>query len=195
MGISIAIHMMKEAPNESAPENVSPPLNCDDCGQSFKTAQGLAGHRRLAHSTSTRSELESKQGELVQRETSAKRREVEAARQLEAVHRQELNLAGRERAIQQLESVTEEARVGGIVVREVAGLPEVTSETILRVEGTDYRVEGGRLVHLYWPEGEKTELEDGQWFRFDGRPYRVHDGKLQPVRSSTILARVLGEED
>lgn len=69
-------------------------IPCADCGKSYKTPQGLAGHRRLAHSASTaqaldertrqldvyRSALESKSAEIAQRETAAKRREAELSR-------------------------------------------------------------------------------------------------------------------
>ena len=67
---------------------------CPDCGQSYKTPQGLAGHRRLAHSASTarvldertreldeqRRGLESKSAEIARREAAARKRETEAAR-------------------------------------------------------------------------------------------------------------------
>jgi|SRR5579871_161091 len=72
---------------------------CDDCDQPFKTAQGLAGHRRLAHSTSTRTELEAKAGEIAEREAAAKRREAEAVRQAETVRRRETEAARREQEI------------------------------------------------------------------------------------------------
>jgi C2H2 type zinc finger protein len=72
---------------------------CDDCGQPFKTAQGLAGHRRLAHSTSTRTELEAKAGELAEREAAAKRREAEVARKVEAARQREADVARRQQEI------------------------------------------------------------------------------------------------
>jgi len=78
-------------------------------------------------------------------------------------------------------------RVDRIVRREVALLPEVTPETTLRVRGADYRIEDGRLQHLYWPEGEKTEFDEGQWFQFDGRAYCVQGGKLCEIQPSAIL--------
>ncbi len=72
---------------------------CQECGQPFRTVQGLAGHRRLAHSARTRSELEAKQAELAQRETAAKRREAEAARQAEVARTREAEANRREREI------------------------------------------------------------------------------------------------
>jgi hypothetical protein len=74
-------------------------LNCDDCGQPFKTAQGLAGHRRLAHSTSTRTELEAKAGQLAERETAARKREAEVARTAEAARKREAEVARRQQEI------------------------------------------------------------------------------------------------
>lgn len=78
------------ATEEPAPREIP----CPDCGQSYKTPQGLAGHRRLAHSTSTahalaeraqeleeqRRGLESKSTEIARREAAARRLEAEAAR-------------------------------------------------------------------------------------------------------------------
>jgi hypothetical protein len=80
-------------------ETKDPSYCCEDCDQPFKTPQGLAGHRRLAHSTSTRSELEAKAGELAEREAAAKRREAEAARQADAARRREAEAARREQEI------------------------------------------------------------------------------------------------
>ena len=76
---------MRTPKNE--PEQTVPTDECQDCGQPFKTAQGLAGHRRLAHSASTRTELderrrsdEQREAELRARETAADRRVAEADR-------------------------------------------------------------------------------------------------------------------
>ena len=84
-------------------EPVPPTSPCPDCDQSFKTAQGLAGHRRLAHSASTahaleertreldehRRALETKTAEIARRETAARRRETEVTRR-----RQEIDATG-----------------------------------------------------------------------------------------------------
>jgi hypothetical protein len=99
--------MAPEGPDSGGPNSEGreqPPESgtdypCDDCDQPFKNAQGLAGHRRLAHSTSTRTELEARAGELAERETVAKRREAEAARQAEAARRREAEATKREREI------------------------------------------------------------------------------------------------
>jgi hypothetical protein len=88
---------MEEEPSE--PDQPVPSVECQDCGQSFKNAQGLAGHRRLAHSTSTRSALEAKAEELAEREIAAKGREAEAARRGEAARRRETEAARREQEI------------------------------------------------------------------------------------------------
>lgn len=93
---------------EDLPESRGPALDetagsgshsCSECGQSYKTAQGLAGHRRLAHSSSTRSELEAREGKVAGRESAAKKREAELVRQAEAHERREADLARREREI------------------------------------------------------------------------------------------------
>lgn len=183
------------APEETPGTIPGPDLNCDDCDQPFKSAQGLAGHRRLAHSTSTRSELEAKAGQIAEREAAAKRRETEAARQAEAARRAESDLARREQALRAEEAVPECDRLRGVADREIAGLPEVHSGAILRVNGVDYRISEGGLVHVCWPKGEKVEVEEGERFRFSGRAYSIRSGTLRPVPASAILARLLGEED
>jgi uncharacterized protein YdaT len=76
--------------NES--DQLISPNECEDCSQSFKTAQGLAGHRRLAHSASTRQELEESR-------RSAEQRAAEFARSSETVKRREAAVARREREI------------------------------------------------------------------------------------------------
>lgn len=169
---------------------------CDDCDQPFKTAQGLAGHRRLAHSTSARSELEAKAGELAEREAAARRRDADVARKAEASRQREMELARREEEIDAAQAVPESERIRRIAQTRIAGLPEVTTDTVLRVRGRDYRIHpDGQLEHVYWPSGEKTDFEDGQWFRFGGRAYRISDGLLRPVPVSTVLASYLGEEE
>jgi hypothetical protein len=85
--------------NSEVPETQTVAWECPDCAQPFKTAQGLAGHRRLAHSTSTRSELEARAGELEERETAAKRREAEVARQAESTRKRESEAARREQEL------------------------------------------------------------------------------------------------
>lgn len=166
---------------------------CDDCGQPFKTAQGLAGHRRLAHSTATRSNLEAQANDLAEREAAAKRREGEAARKAEAARQREADLARRQEEIAAAEAVPQAERIRKIVRDRVGTLPEVTADSILRVRGHDYRIEAGRLIHLYWPSGQRTELEDSQWFRVGGRAYKIADGRLLAVPASTVLASYLGE--
>ncbi len=55
-------------------------FRCDECDQQFKTVQGLAGHRRLAHSTSSRDLLDARSAELERREANAQKRERELAK-------------------------------------------------------------------------------------------------------------------
>ena len=74
---------------------------CDGCGQPFKNAQGLAGHRRLAHSASTRSQLEERADELSERENAARRQETEAAQLTAAARRREAEAAERQRELDQ----------------------------------------------------------------------------------------------
>ena len=187
---------------EATEQPTAESIPCPDCGQSYKTPQGLAGHRRLKHSTSTARELEErkrsaehKEAELRARQESAERQAAEAARAAEAVRRREAEIARRQRELAAIERVPKSERLRRTVEEEIATLPDVTPETILRVEGADYRIhEDGRLEHLYWPKGEKTEFEEGEWFQFEGRAYCVRNGKLRGVSAAEILAAVLGKE-
>jgi C2H2 type zinc finger protein len=90
---------MDEEGAKQTEENSDGGYACDGCDKPFKTAQGLAGHRRLAHSASTRTELEAKAGELAEREVAAKRREAEVARRAEAARQGEADVARRQREI------------------------------------------------------------------------------------------------
>ena len=190
-----------EATQEPTDQPV-PTNECQDCRQPFKTAQGLAGHRRLAHSASTARELEvrrrsteQKEAELRARQEAAERKAAEATRAAEAARRREAEIARRQRELAAAEAIPKSDRLRRAVEEEIASLPEVTSETILRVNGADYRIhEDGQLVHLYWPKGEKTEFDEGEWLQFEERAYCVRDGKLRGVSASEILAEVLEEE-
>ena len=175
---------------------------CPDCGQSYKTPQGLAGHRRLKHSASTARELEErkrsaeqKEAELRARQEATERRAAEAARVAEATKRREAEIARRQRELAAAEAIPKSERLRRAVEEEIGSLPEVTEETILRVRGADYRIEGGKLRHLYWPKGEKIEFAEGERFQFGGRAYCVRDGRLRGVSASEILAEVLGKEE
>lgn len=170
-------------------------VRCDDCGQPFKNAQGLAGHRRLAHSTSTRAELEARETKTAEREAASKRREAELARQVEVARRAEAVLRGREEAVRAAEAIPQQERLKGTAAGAIGRLPEVRTGAILRVNGVDYRLTDNGLVHVYWPKGEKIELEEGDLFRFNGRPYCIRGGSLRPISASAILARLLGEEE
>ena len=166
---------------------------CPDCGQSYKTPQGLAGHRRLAHSASTARALDERGRELDEHGNALESRSVEIARREATTKRRESELARREQAAREIEETPESERVRRIVESEIGSLPEVTTETILRVNGADYRIEDGRLRHLYWPKGEKIDFEEGARFQFEGRAYCVRGGELRAVQPSAILASVLGE--
>lgn len=170
-------------------------IPCPDCGQSYKTPQGLAGHRRLAHSTCKARELDERDQALEEHRRALEQQSQEVKRREEAARRRETEAARRERAAREVEETPESERVRRIVEREIASLTEVNAETILRVRGVDYRIEGGRLRHLYWPSGEKTEFEEGAWFEFEARAYCIRAGELRAVRPSAILASVLDEEE
>jgi hypothetical protein len=183
---------------DSQAETEQPPaesIPCPDCGQSYKTPQGLAGHRRLAHSASTVQALDERDRELTEHRRALESKASEVARREAAAKRRETELGRREQVARETEDTPESERIGRVVRREIASLPEVTPETILRVRGADYRIEDGRLRHLYWPKGEKAEFEEGQWFQFGGRAHCIRDGKLRAVRSSSILASFLNEEE
>jgi hypothetical protein len=180
---------------EIAEKPVPEHTTCPDCGQPFKNAQGLAGHRRLAHSASTARALDERNQALTEHQRALETKAAELARKEEAARRREAEAARRERAAREIEETPDSERVQRIVDSEIASLPEVTTETILRVNGTDYRIEDGRLRHLYFPNGEKTDFEEGEWFQFDGRAYCVQDGELRAVRWASILAAVLDEEE
>ena len=83
-------------------------FRCGDCGLPFKTAQGLAGHRRLAHSTRTARELderkrsaEQREAELKAREAVAERRAMEVARSVEVARHKEAEVLRRAREIEE----------------------------------------------------------------------------------------------
>jgi hypothetical protein len=170
-------------------------FQCPDCGQAFKTAQGLAVLRRLAHSTSTFSELDARETKTVEREAAVKRREAELSRQVGAARRADAALRRREEALRGAEAVPERERIGTTAAREIAQLPEFRLGAILRVTGVDYRLTESGLVHVYFPSGEKTKIALGSWFRFNARAYRVQDGRLSADSTADVLGRFLGEED
>jgi hypothetical protein len=90
--------MQEVQPNE--PENPLPEkATCDDCGQPFKSAQGLAGHRRLAHSTSTARALDERNRELEAHRQALEQRAAELARTEEATRRRETEITRRKREI------------------------------------------------------------------------------------------------
>jgi hypothetical protein len=76
-----------------------PNYPCEQCGEVAKSPQGRAGHRRLAHSASTRSRLEAKEGQLAQREAASKRQEAEVARRAADAQRREAEAARRQQEI------------------------------------------------------------------------------------------------
>jgi hypothetical protein len=178
---------MEETETNGSDQPVLQTVPCPDCGLSFKTPQGLAGHRRLKHSTSTARALD-------ERKRSLEKREAEAARAAEALKRREAEVTLRKRELAAAEAVPKSERLRKAAEEEIAALPEVTEETILRCNGKDYRIEDGRLVHLYWPKGEKTEFEEGEWFQFEGRAYCIESGELRGVSDESILAEVLNGE-
>jgi hypothetical protein len=136
-------------------------FGCDDCDQPFKTAQGLAGHRRLAHSTSTRSELEARAGEVSERETAAKRREAEVARQAEAARRREVAAATREQEIAEYgpealgyEECTE---CSGWLREGELGAHARTVHPLERKVATEFKISEDRVVSVWREAAHKQE--------------------------------------
>lgn len=107
----------------------------------------------------------------------------------------EAELEERELRVEQAEQTPKEVRLRAMFEERIQSLPEVTARTILRVNGTDFRIEDGRLKWLLFPNGKKTTFEEGQWFRYEGRAYRVSGGVLRSIPSSEVLANLLGEDD
>ncbi len=86
---------------ENEPDDANPDIECADCGRPFKTAQGLAGHRRLAHSTSTARELEERRRELETQLEELEDRSAELARIEQATKRREAESTRRKREIEE----------------------------------------------------------------------------------------------
>lgn len=120
-----------------APETEPVPpktVACPDCGLSYKTPQGMAGHRRLAHSASSARALDERDRELTGRQRALESKASELARKEEAARRREAEAARRERAAREVEETPEGERVsaerarggdadgasaGGVAVRRV----------------------------------------------------------------------------
>jgi hypothetical protein len=101
-------------------------------------------------------------------------------------------LAERERRVRAAEATPESERLARVVRREIESLPEIEEGGLLRVNGDDYRLSSEKgLVHVYWPKGEKTSLNEGECFQFGGRAYSVDGGSLKRVPSERLLARLL----
>jgi hypothetical protein len=89
-----------EAPNLAVEQSVgSSYFECKVCGRPSKTAQGLAGHARLAHSSSTARTLEERRRELEERSQSIAAREAELSRASGAANRREGEIARRQQEI------------------------------------------------------------------------------------------------
>ncbi|MGA7923298.1 MAG: C2H2-type zinc finger protein [Thermoplasmata archaeon] len=85
---------------ESTEQPTAESIPCPDCGQSFKTAQGLAGHRRLAHSASSARELDERTRELDEHRRALESKSAEIALREEAARRKGAEAARRQREIE-----------------------------------------------------------------------------------------------
>ncbi len=88
---------------EAQPKEVEeslPTNECQECNQSFKTVQGLAGHRRLTHSASTARELDERNRELEAHRRALEQKATELARAEEATKRKEAEVTRRKREIE-----------------------------------------------------------------------------------------------
>ncbi len=86
---------------DSQSDAEKPTIECSDCGQPFKTAQGLVGHRRLAHSTSTGRALDQRTRELEAHRRTLEQRAAELATIEQEVKRREAEVTRRKREIDQ----------------------------------------------------------------------------------------------
>ncbi len=97
-----ALRQRLSTPRAERPEAGSPDsgINCPQCGLGFKTAQGLAGHRRLAHSARTARALDERNRELETQRQALERRAAELAQTEEATRRRETEVTRRKREIE-----------------------------------------------------------------------------------------------
>jgi hypothetical protein len=113
----------------------------------------------------------------------------------EDAEQREQELAERERRVRAAEATPESERLARLIRREIRALPEIVEGGLLQVNGTDYRLNSEKgLVHVYWPKGERTSLDEGECFQFEGRAYSVGGGSLKRVPSERLLARLLEPE-
>jgi hypothetical protein len=86
-------------PVPATEEPVPREFPCPDCGHAYKTPQGLAGHRRLAHSASTVRALDERDRELEEHGRALESKSAEIARREAAARRLEADAARRKREI------------------------------------------------------------------------------------------------
>jgi hypothetical protein len=190
---------MEEEETDETEQPVPPnTVACPNCGQSYKNPQGLAGHRRLAHSTSAARVLDERtralerQGrELTAKERAAQQREAEAARLAEAARKREAELARRERAVRESEETTSAEKVRREIAQFREGLPKHEEGEIVRFDGTDYRVGDGGLTHVYFPDGQKHEHEEGDLFRSGETVYWIRNGEAVRLSDGQIIETIL----
>jgi hypothetical protein len=79
--------------------------------------------------------------------------------------------------------------------REIArfkeGIEGYAEGEIIRIAGADYRLEGESLRHVYFPDGEKIELQEGDLFRIGEDVYWVHEGKAVRLSIGEMIETIL----
>jgi hypothetical protein len=182
---------MEEIDTSGSEEPVPANITCPDCGQSYKTPQGLAGHRRLAHATSSAQALAQRTQELNEQRRGIESKTAEVARREAAARRREAELSGRERVAREFEATSAAERLQREIAHFKERLPEFGNGEIVRFDGRDYRVEGGRLEHVYFPNREKHELDEGDIFRIGPHVYWVRsDGGIGGFFSELVAVKL-----
>jgi len=135
---------------------------------------------RVRENEEQRKTVESKAAEVTRREEAAKRRETE--------------LLQRERAAREFEESSAADRLRREIARFKDELPSFEEGEIVRFDGRDFRVEGEKFRHVYFPDGEKHELEEGDLFCIAETVYWARSGEIVRLSSGEIAETILEQE-
>ena len=167
---------------KGASQVVTPPPPHSSSEEDKRRAQELAAGN---------AKLDERERTVTAKERSVKERESAAARALEGVRGREAELARRESALREAEEATSAEKVRREIAQFKEGLPEHEEGEIVRFDGTDYRVEDGGLTHVYFPDGEKHEHEEGDLFRIGEIVYWIRNGEAVRLSEGQIIDTIL----
>lgn len=142
-----------------------------------------------------RRELEEQGRKVAEKTREVERRLSDADKRERAASAREAELAQREARVEEFEEASSAEVLREEIAQFKAELPSFEEGDIARFGGRDFRVENGSVEHVFFPDGEKHELSEGDLFRVGDTVFWIRsDGGIGGLFADLVAVRLSNGE-